>query len=224
VALIRLERAAGDKLAADADSRFLLAADASDGAFAEYDAARAAVTAEATERAAWEAAVAAGMDAATIARRWPEEPFAVRGDAPIMFGRRRDEVWRSAPGGLYQVESVRRRGDRATLTFRKWVTGGYIATNCRETRRVDRIENGRVIYREVCSGQQWMSIDHTAKPANVPWSEVTAVRRHEVVRLVLDDERRGHVVEIVAGDAKTPRELRDYRAPVVQIRDLRLRP
>ncbi|MBL4689840.1 MAG: hypothetical protein JKY37_34970, partial [Nannocystaceae bacterium] len=122
-----------------------------------------------------------------------------------------------APPGkvLTKKYSVKRRivdGDNTTLEFpdhvRSWKT-----KTCRDTNRVDRIEGGRVYYKQRCRATGKTETQRTKQdPVVVPTSEATAIKRGDEVSLI-----------VMTGAPWTGRVIRvERKEGVVQVRGVRM--
>jgi hypothetical protein len=210
-----------------AEGNVLRLADFSDPRADEWIAVRRAFEAERARFAAYAKARGAGVAADALAERWPEPPMDL---AP------QDFVLGVEPppgsGGYHgrgdveivqeEVRVIVRAKDRATIQWRKNVYRGLEATGCRETNKVDGVdEHGRLIYRTVCTGpDRAYTDDRTVKPVEVPWVEVAAVEKGEIVEVAVDRKTRvGHVIQVMGPrkDASAP------PSPVVQLREWRRR-
>jgi hypothetical protein len=237
--IVRLAWASGDKQLAAAQNALFDVPDVSDRAFLVRRAVKAAVEVARADRKAWEQAKAENRSEAAMHARWPVEPIEVDDDDDdlpgAVPGERDDDVIKDDRDAYWPakssaaVASVARKGDRAVISFKRDVETSTETAECHETNRVDSIDSdGRLHYREECSGSVTEQIDLTEKPITVPAAEAAAIRAGEVVTFVADDHRRGHVLEVHAPDPEAPGATlaHDYKftSARIQIGEYRLSP
>jgi hypothetical protein len=197
----------------------------------ERIAAEAALLLEHERYAEYKAAVDAGLSAEVIASKWPTPPVDLT-DVHAVIGHdwqvTNHTAYGSGHGGdvseVYdEVRQIKRNGKKATILFEKDVYVGWEATGCRETNKIDGVdEYGHLIYRTVCTGpDRKYTDDRTTKPVTVPWAEVSKVKPGELIHVYVDSKsRKGHVGWVGTGRKKDDKYTRD--TPRIQVREFRL--
>lgn len=211
-------RRAGQPALATAESTFFAAPDHSTPDRAVRIAVAAEVATAQAEYDAWARATGEHRDPAAIEARWPEPPF-----DPSQYDLPGEPSSDRAadPSLVAQVASVQRRGTVATLRFRRNVLTGQSKTGCHDSAKIDRIVDGTVYYREVCTGPvRAFAEDRTPPPVTVPWVDARGVRPLDVVAVAFEPDRHGFVMRVRPGDASLPLVLPDEgTAPPRQLRE-----
>lgn len=228
--LSRLGRALGDLALVRAEDLVLAIPSRVDPGSDEYVALEDAVAAERAAHEAWSKARAGGVSDAPLAERWPVAPLRVGEETPILIAARprggSSGVGAVAPA-IDVVRTVMRRGDRATIAFRRRTGTMRVPTGCRETKKIQSISaSGLVIYQEHCSGSVMRVYDHTVAPVEVAAAEAAAIKPGELAEVTVDPAtRRGYVVRVRKVTTRGAKDLDAHGlddGPIVQLRAFRL--
>lgn len=124
-----------------------------------------------------------GVDAETARAAGAQAPLVDFGDGRYVYVWHRDYAIHYpslVPGKVGQMDgtvaAVVRRGNQVTVRFRDDVTSWTKGTGCRETGRIDSItRDGRIVYREHCTGSKTMTSRRKVPPVTMLASEATGV-------------------------------------------------
>ncbi len=182
--------------------------------FAQYQ----AFEAESKKAGEYEAAKAKNVDKATLKSMFGDPP-PIKVDTIVAW----DPPQPASYEGLVEpykdsvewldatVQAVSAKGARATIQFKKEAFL-IVDESCRETNRIDRIDNdGRIRYREICKVKSVKKGFKTINPVTVPAAEARHLRSGHSIVIAYDPKtRNGLVVRVYPnkGD-QTPIQLRD---------------
>lgn len=97
-----------------------------------------------------------------------------------------------------KVERVEVSGEAATIHLQTRVSKRTDSI-CKETNKVDRIENGKVYYKKKCRAGKTHVTRTTFDPVSVPAADVRGLEREQMVKVAVDSQsRRGHLMEVLA--------------------------
>ncbi|MEX1361857.1 MAG: hypothetical protein AB1Z98_01955 [Nannocystaceae bacterium] len=100
-----------------------------------------------------------------------------------------------------EVDRVEVAGGQATIHLLTKVTK-KTANICKETNKVDRIDNGKVIYKKKCRAGKTTTTRTPYAPVVVPAADVRGLEHGQLVSVVVEPKsRRGHLVEGLATTA-----------------------
>lgn len=100
-----------------------------------------------------------------------------------------------------EIERVETTGDEATIHLQTRVSKrtDFI---CKDTSKIDRIDNGKVYYKQKCRKGKTHVTRTPFDPVTVPATDVPGLVEGQMVKVVVESSsRRGHLLEVVADKA-----------------------